>query len=240
MRVRIQESPSERCRILTHVFGCLMLVLNKSKLILGIGLATILLAGATDSDAQTEYEDVVYLKNGEIRRGIIIEEIPYERIKIKTKDGNVFVYIYDDIEKMTKERSLTPRLGLRAVPITQKSPLGAVVLAWLVPSAGHAYAGDWGRGAKFIALDIGSFIVMGVGLSKTEVSCGWAYCEETLTDEGAGYVGLGFLSLLGFRIWEFVDAYHTAKDYNRGKLSNLSVDYGYIGEVPSLKMSYRF
>jgi hypothetical protein len=49
------------------------------------------------------YQEVVYLKNGGIIRGIIIEQIPSEKLKIETKDGNVFVYTYSEIEKITKE-----------------------------------------------------------------------------------------------------------------------------------------
>jgi hypothetical protein len=53
--------------------------------------------------AQTNYEDVVYLKNGSVIHGMIIETIPNQTIKIKTKDGNLFVYKMDEILKMTKE-----------------------------------------------------------------------------------------------------------------------------------------
>jgi hypothetical protein len=49
------------------------------------------------------FEDVVYLKNGSIIRGIIIEQVPNQNIKIQTKDRNVFVFKYNEIEKMTKE-----------------------------------------------------------------------------------------------------------------------------------------
>ena len=37
-------------------------------------------------------EDVVYLKNGSVIRGVIIEQVPYQTLKIQTKDGNIFVY----------------------------------------------------------------------------------------------------------------------------------------------------
>ena len=47
--------------------------------------------------------DVVYLKIGSIIRGIIIEQIPNESIKIQTFDKNVFVYKMDEILKFTKE-----------------------------------------------------------------------------------------------------------------------------------------
>ncbi len=53
--------------------------------------------------AQQNYEDVVYLKNGSIIRGTIVEQVPNQSIKVKTKDGNVFVYNFTDVVKMTKE-----------------------------------------------------------------------------------------------------------------------------------------
>jgi len=53
--------------------------------------------------AQQNYQDVVYLKNGSIIRGIIIEQIPNKSIKIETAGKSVFVYQIDEIEKMTKE-----------------------------------------------------------------------------------------------------------------------------------------
>ncbi len=53
--------------------------------------------------AQNNYQDVVYLKNGSVIRGIMIEQIPNETIKIETADRSIFVYKMDEIEKITKE-----------------------------------------------------------------------------------------------------------------------------------------
>lgn len=53
--------------------------------------------------SQQTYQDVVYLKNGGIIRGMIIEQIPNKSLKIETADKSVFVYQIDEIEKMTKE-----------------------------------------------------------------------------------------------------------------------------------------
>lgn len=52
--------------------------------------------------AQSNYEDVVYLKNGSVIHGIIIEQIPNKSIKIKS-GSNIFVYNITEVEKMTKE-----------------------------------------------------------------------------------------------------------------------------------------
>lgn len=54
---------------------------------------------------QTTMEDIIYLKNGSIIRGIIIEQIPNQSIKIQTRDKKVFVFKYEEIEKMAKENS---------------------------------------------------------------------------------------------------------------------------------------
>lgn len=55
------------------------------------------------SFGQSNYQDVVYLKNGSIIRGTIIEQVPNKSIKIETADRSVFVYQMDEIEKLTKE-----------------------------------------------------------------------------------------------------------------------------------------
>ena len=58
----------------------------------------------TMSFGQSNYQDVVYLKNGSIIRGVIIEQVPDKSIKIETADRNVFVYQMEEIEKITKEQ----------------------------------------------------------------------------------------------------------------------------------------
>ena len=50
-----------------------------------------------------DIQEVVYLKNGSIIRGLIIEQIPNESLKIQTRDGNVFAYKMSEVQKITKE-----------------------------------------------------------------------------------------------------------------------------------------
>lgn len=57
----------------------------------------------TKSFGQRNYQDVVYLKNGSIIRGVIIEQVPNTSIKVKTEFRNVFMFRMDEIEKLTKE-----------------------------------------------------------------------------------------------------------------------------------------
>lgn len=53
--------------------------------------------------SNNDYQDVIYLKNGGIIRGMIIEQIPNKSIKIKTADSNVLVFKSEEIKKITKE-----------------------------------------------------------------------------------------------------------------------------------------
>lgn len=50
-----------------------------------------------------QLEDVVYLKDGSIVRGIILEQVPGQTIKIQTSGGSQFVYKIENVSKMTKE-----------------------------------------------------------------------------------------------------------------------------------------
>ena len=55
-------------------------------------MCLIFILGSTFS--QNNFEEVVYLKNGSIVRGTIIEQIPNQTLKLQTKEGNIFVYKY--------------------------------------------------------------------------------------------------------------------------------------------------
>lgn len=69
------------------LFFCIML----------IGMMPVVFAQRTPMD------EVVYLKNGSIIRGVIIEQVPNKSLKIETADGSLFVFEMDAVEKITKE-----------------------------------------------------------------------------------------------------------------------------------------
>ena len=67
-----------------------------------LGLLVWLCCIAVAVQAQN-YQDVVYLKNGSIVRGVIVEQQPNVLLKVKTGDGSLFVFQMAEVEKMTKE-----------------------------------------------------------------------------------------------------------------------------------------
>ena len=66
-------------------------------------LVISLLLSVTLFSQEAQYEDVVYLKNGSVIHGMIIEQIPNQSLKIQTHDRNIFVFDIDQVEKITKE-----------------------------------------------------------------------------------------------------------------------------------------
>lgn len=53
-------------------------------------------------------KETVYLKNGSVIKGDVIEQIPGQSLKVRTSDGSLFVYSMDDVERITKEEITTP------------------------------------------------------------------------------------------------------------------------------------
>ena len=65
--------------------------------------------------AQTHTIDVIHLKNGTVYKGIIIENIPDEKLKLQTNDG-VFVIRQSEISNITQEESKKKIKPLREQP----------------------------------------------------------------------------------------------------------------------------
>ena len=61
----------------------------------------ILVVVATRMNAQ----DVVYLKNGSVIKGAIVEHMLNDHVKIETADGSLWVFNMDEVERMTFNRS---------------------------------------------------------------------------------------------------------------------------------------
>lgn len=104
---------------------------------LGFIIVFNLIAIPLCSMAQSNLIDVVYLKNGSIIRGIIIEQVPGHAVKLQTADGSLFVFESSEITKMTRE----PQTTTNATPSApSQSPYSS-------PSTTSAPKDqdDWGR-----------------------------------------------------------------------------------------------
>ena len=66
-------------------------------------LMLLLFVGSVAASLAQQMREIVYLKNGSVVRGIVIEQVPGVSLKIQTSDGSIFAYQMSDVEKITKE-----------------------------------------------------------------------------------------------------------------------------------------
>ena len=103
-------------------------------------LFLVCLMGMTFAFAQGNMQDVVYLKNGSIIRGEIIEMVSGETVKIQTADGSVFVHDLVDVESFVKEQSKGTTV------FKKKSPWLSGGLSCFMPGLGQFYNGENRKG----------------------------------------------------------------------------------------------
>ncbi len=181
--------------------------------------------------AQANLQDVVYLKNGSVVRGTIIEQVPGVSLKLQTNDGNIFVYNIEDVEKMTKEQSkgLTRQVSTYAysngvgstnsTAVSERSPFVAGLLSWIVPGAGQFYNGQSRKGWGDLGLHLGSSVVMGIGAGLVSGSYYYDYDYDLYYDEsqyttGCIFMVVGGVTLFVNGICSIVDAVKSAKNIN--------------------------
>jgi len=157
-------------------------------------------------------EDVVYLKNGSIIRGTIIEQVTGESLKIETKDGNVFTFSEDEISRIAKEEMKGAILEERKDPIgSKKEPALAMVISLLLPGGGQFYNGEYKKGAIQMGMFFGGAIIMFAFYPK-EILFGDDNDEFTGEDAVAL---LGGLIAMGGYIWSLYDAPKSASRINK-------------------------
>lgn len=106
-----------------------------------------------------QMEDVLYLKNGSVIRGLIIEQTPNVSVKIKTKDGSVFAYRYEEIEKFAKEEIKGSLYGEENKKLGTNGFIARKF--YISPKAGY---GDWGNITYGLSLDYAVSNLFGIGL----------------------------------------------------------------------------
>ena len=118
--------------------------------------------------------------------------------------GSLFAQYLPDVSKMSETEKML------VFENNKKSPALGVVSSFLLPSTGHAYSGNWGKGLIFFG---SSFICFYYSINnafdysssptKTTVELDWNY-KSTLT----------FFLAMGFRTCEIIDAGKEVKKYN--------------------------
>lgn len=170
---------------------------------------------STNIFSQEVQDVVVHLKNGSVIRGNILEHIPNVSIKIKTKDGNIFVFKMEDIVKMTKDKTIEKK---RVKAFSGKIPLTAFALSTIFPGGGQFYNGETGEGIIYLGLTAGGILLGG----------------EFLSGHGESAEGMSFIlfAVGGIcYVWQLIDAPISSARINRKMQSQyghqFEFDYNY-------------
>ena len=187
-------------------------------------LFLVCLMGMTFAFAQTSLQDVVYLKNGSIIRGDIIEMVPGETVKIMTADGNVFVHDFAQVEKFAKEQPIST-INKNAYSVDEKSPWLSGFLSFCIPGLGQFYNGESRKGWVDLATSLGGYLGMYVGASMIVYGVDYEMMYDGTTRDGMFTTGVmlmfaGMGVMIGNGIHSIVDA---AKSSNR-----INAENGYV------------
>ena len=110
-----------------------------------------------------------------------------------------------------------------------KSPWLAVGAAWFVPTLGHAYAGDWIKGLPFLGAEAVGIALMISGASQPSGTGGMGTTST-----------IGFWTVIVARIWEYVDAYGTAENFNKTLKEKYNISFKLEEFSPELALKYSF
>lgn len=184
--------------------------------------------------------DIVHLKDGTIVKGIIEELVINKFIKIRTTDGSLNAYKFENINKIVKKEvkdepvkiNTKPSKGVTPQQIMKyidKEKNGGAAFLWsffALPGAGHWYCGEVGNGFLFLLFDAACIIgmielgytTMIDSYSSSSYSSGYYYSSSsypytyTKTND-IFYVFLGALVIS--RIFEWANCFSAATRYNK-------------------------
>jgi hypothetical protein len=188
--------------------------------------------------------DVIHLKNGDVLKGTIIENVFDDHVRIELEGGSIFTVKYSEILKFSKEIISSPKQIAPEQSSTTSSlpPLNdeqriyyennkkssgiAVALSILLTSSGHAYAGNWARGLIFTAVRAGGVVLaLTAGFDKKWVDHEYYYYDAYRDDYYTSYYSepvtemtpwfyIGMGVSVVAMIWEAIDASSQVDVYN--------------------------
>ena len=167
-----------------------------------IMVCVLVFAVAAHASAQ-QYQEVVYLKNGSIIRGVIIEQIPNESLKIQTQGGSVFVFKMSEVAKIVKE----PAIAQSVLRASEKDPAVALLLSFVLVGAGQLYNEEQDK--AYI-----HWLAAGVAIALLYMG---------VEDNDETVFRAGVLLGLGNWVYSMVDAATSAQKINEAKRRNRSL-----------------
>ena len=166
-------------------------------------IAVALLMWSVTSAAASKLDDVVYLKDGTVVRGTIIDQNPGQFLRIRTADNRVLTYDAQQILKLARQPTATSEKQ-------RKDPALAGCLSCVIPGLGQFYNGEPEKGClQFGMFSGGIAFSVAIGMAELYDSFGGGSSDSS---NAAFYASLG-VAAFGW-LWSVVDASESAKEIN--------------------------
>lgn len=170
--------------------------------------------GTASVNAQN-YQEVVYLQNGDIIRGTVIEQIPNKSVKIQTFDGNILLFPMNDVLRITKEIAVKDNNYAGSNNASVSS--GSYVVPTWVDNDEYGWNND--NNARYRGF-VGNSVVIGIG--DDSQSKEFFYTSHGIQVPWV-YIGVG----LGFNYWfwgewGFPVFAHLRTEFHRALKRNIS------------------
>ncbi|MBO8152298.1 MAG: outer membrane beta-barrel protein [Candidatus Marinimicrobia bacterium] len=131
----------------------------------------------------TDYLDVIYLKNGDVAKGMIVENVPNDYVKLEIPGGTILTFKYSEIERFAKEKIETSNSSNHS--FNESSGL----------SASSDFDLDFGfkigyySPSEEVMQEIyGSGLFLGGGITIWKGNIGVNICIETFKKDGEPYI----------------------------------------------------
>ena len=191
-----------------------------------VTLSIVLCMAYISALAQGKYEDVVYLKNGSIIHGMIVEHVPNKSLSIKS-GTNLFVYNLDEVAKYTREE-VKGEDGNGGYGFKPKGYVGTFELGL----ADYPGGGNLPMAAFMLvnSYQFNPYVALGLGLGA-EVSSQNIYNVPVYADTRfyftktrvAPYANIGFGYNLNIASYDYGYYYGSGTNYNHGMMFNPAI-----------------
>ena len=166
-------------------------------------IATALLMWCLTSVAASQLEDVVYLKDGSVVRGTIIDRIPGQSLRIRTAENRVLTYSVQQILKVARQAAASS--GKR-----RREPASAGCLSCIIPGLVQFHNGEPEKGCFQLGMFSG-----GMGVAFVIVMGDLFDPDSGDSSDTSHAVFYGSLGVAAFAwLWSVIDAAESAKAIN--------------------------
>lgn len=153
-------------------------------------------------------QDAVYLVNGSILRGTVIEQVFNSHVKVQTNDGSMFVYRNDEIERILKEQGYSRQRNEQL-----KEPAIAFLLSFCITGAGQYYNGEYGKGLlQQCLVGTGTLMITVRGFEEEDEYIYHYDVEPKLKHTSWFYAGISMIAIT--QLWSLIDAPASAASIN--------------------------